>query len=185
MSKLTENQRQYLISLKKKPNENVVRYKEIIKQALVEDDTIIYLLHNKYLEDEEAENDEYFGENIRPQFIIPETQTNVQNFICFEISFDATSRYNPAIKIQQVIFYILCHDKDLIVEEIGASRHDLIAAVLIDKFQGSNMFGNQLKLVSDKPSTTDNHYATRTLIFEQESTNSLTKKDGQVRNLRR
>lgn len=185
MRELTQEQQQYLIDLKKKPNEDTVRYKEIIKQMLLEDDLLMFLLHNKELEEAEAENDEYFGDNIRPQFLIPETQTEVKHFVCFECSFDAVARYNPAIKVQQIIFYVLCNDKDLIVEQIGASRHDLIAALLIDKFQGTNKFGNQFKLVSDKPSTTDNHYATRTLIFEQETTNSLSRADGRAFNLRR
>jgi hypothetical protein len=183
--KLTPDQKNYLIDLKKKPNEDDIRYKEIIKQKLLEDDILIWLLNNKQLEDTEAENDEYFGKNIRPQYLIPEVQTDVQNFVCYEISFEDEARYNPDIKYQQIIFYILCHEKNNIVEEIGAARHDLIAGVLIDKFNGSNVFGNQLKLVSDKPSVTDNDYATRVLIFEQKTTNSLTKSDGRTVNLRR
>jgi len=105
--------------------------------------------------------------------------------VCFETSFDDDALYNPAIKYQTIIFYIMCHEKNGIVEEIGAARQDLIAGILIDKFNGSNMFGNQLKLVSDKPSVTDNKYTTRTLIFEQKTTNSLTKADGKTFNLRR
>ena len=183
--KLTPEQKQYLIDLKKKPNEDDIRYKEIIKQKLLDDDILIWLLNNKKLEDDEAENDEYFGVNIKPTFIIPDTQTDVQNFVCFEVSFDDTARYNPAIKYQEIIFYILCHEANEIVEEIGAARQDLIAGILIDKFNGSNVFGNQLKLVSDKPSVTDTKYSTRTLVFEQKATNSLTKADGQTFNLRK
>lgn len=183
--KLTKEQKQYLIDLKKKPNEDDIRFKEIIKQKLLEDDILIWLLNNKELEDKEAENDEYFGENIKPQYLIPETQTDVQNYLCFEVSYEDGARYNPDIKYVQIIFYILCHEKTSIVEEIGAARHDLIAGVLIDKFNGSNIFGNQLKLISDKPSVTDNNYSTRTLIFEQKATNSLTKADGKSFNMRR
>ena len=182
---LTPEQKQYLIDLKKKPNEDDIRYKEIIKQKLLDDDILIWLLNNKELEDAEAENDEYFGINILPMFIIPETQTDVQNYLCYEVSFEDTARYNPAIKYQEIIFYILCHEKNKIVEEIGAARQDLIAGLLIDKFNGSNLFGNQLKLVSDKPSVTDSKFTTRTLIFEQKATDSLTKADGKTFNLRR
>lgn len=183
--KLSKEDKQYLIDLKHKSNEDIVRYKEIIKQELLDDDILIYLLNNKELEDEEAENDEYFDINIKPEYIIPDTQTKTENFVCFEASLEEVSRYNPAIKIQRIIFYVLCHEKNLIVKDIGAARHDLIAALLIDKFNGTNKFGTQLKLVSDKPSTTDTHYSTRTLIFEQETTNSLTNKDGRVFNLRK
>lgn len=182
---LTPEQKQYLIDLKKKPNEDDIRYKEIIKQKLLEDDVLIWLLNNKELEDDEAANDEYFGINIRPEYIIPETQTNVQNYLCYEVSFDDTARFNPAIKYQEIIFYILCHEDNGIVEEIGAARKDLIAGILIDKFNGSNVFGNQLKLVSDKPSVTDSKFSTRTLVFEQKATDSLSKADGKTFNLRR
>ena len=72
-----------------------------------------------------------------------------------------------------------------VVSEIGAARKDLIAGILIDKFNGSNIFGNQLKLISDKPSVTDNSYSTRTLVFEQKTTDSLTRADGRTFNLRR
>lgn len=182
---LTPEQKQYLIDLKRKPNEDDVRYKEIIKQKLLEDDILIWLLNNKKLEEDNAENDEYFGVNIKPAFIIPETQAEVQNYLCYEISFEDTSRYNPDVKYQEIIFYILCHEADSIVPEIGAARQDLIAGLLIDKFNGTNYFGNQLKLVSDKPSVTDNKFSTRILVFEQKSTNSLTKADGKTFNLRR
>ena len=183
--KLLPEQKQYLIDLMKKPNEDDIRYKEIIKQQLLDDDILIWLLNNKKLEDAESENDEYFGVNIRPEYIIPETQTDVQNFICYEVSFDDNARYNPAIKYQEIIFYILCHEANGIVEEIGAARKDLIAGIIIDKFNGSNIFGNELKLVFDKPSVTDNSYSTRTLVFEQKTTNSLTRADGRTFNLRR
>lgn len=183
--KLKSDEKQYLIDLKKKPNEDDIRYKEIIKQKLLENDTLIWLLNNEKLEETEAENDEYFGENIRPEFIIPETQTDVQNFLCYEVSFEDTARYNPAIKYQEIIFYILCHEKNDIVEEIGAARKDLIAGIIIDMFNGSNAFGNELKLVSDKPSVTDTRYSTRTLVFEQKTTNSLTRANGTTFNLRK
>lgn len=182
---LTPEQKQYLIDLKKKPNEDDVRYKEIIKQKLLDDDILIWLLNNKTLEDAGAENDEYFGVNIRPEYILPETQTDIQNFLCYETSFDDDAQYNPDIKYQQIIFYILCHEKNDIVAEIGASRKDLIAGILIDKFNGKNYFGNQLKLVQSKPSVTDTDYCTRTLIFEQKTPNSMTDANGRTFNLRR
>lgn len=166
------------------PDEDDVRYKQIVKQKLLKNNKLIYLIHNKELEDEEAEADEYFGINILPYYLIQPTQHNVQNYICFEVSFDEVSRGNSVMKIQQIIFYILCHHGDISVKELNSARHDVIAAELINMFQGCNDFGNQLKLVSDKPSVVDNDYAARTLIFEQITTNSITN-NGKVTNLRR
>ena len=166
-----------------KPDKDDVFYKELVKKELLKDNRIIYLLNNKELEEAEAENDEYFGENILPYYLIAEIQSSTKNFICFETSVEQVSRGNSVIKYQQLIFYVLCHNSDNVVKELGSARHDLIASVLIDMFQGSNLFGTQMKLISNKPSTTDNHYATRTLIFTQETPNYVMT-NGKVKSLR-
>ena len=166
-----------------KPDKDDVFYKELVKKKLLKDERLIYLLNNKELEDAEAENDEYFGISILPQFLIADIQSSTKNFICFETSVEQVSRSNSIIKYQQLIFYVLCHESDNVVKELSSARHDLIASVLIDLFQGSNLFGNQMKLISNKPSTTDNHYATRTLIFTQETANYAVN-NGKVKSLR-
>lgn len=170
-TKEIEQLRQY----RNKPDKDDVFYKELVKKKLLNDDRIIYLLNNKELEDSEAENDEYFGINILPYFIISEIQSSTKNFICFETSVENVSRENSIIKYQHLTFYILCHESDNVVKELGSARHDLIASVLIELFQGSNLFGNQMKLIVNKPSTTDNHYPTRTLVFSQETPNYVLK----------
>lgn len=181
---ISDEELEYLRKLKREPNEDDIRYKEVIKRRLLKNNKIIYLLHNKELEEKESENDDYFGDNILPFYLISPVQTTVKNYLCFETSFESVSRYNSVMKNQQVIFYILCHNKDINVTEVGVARHDLIASVLIDEYNGSNIFGTQLKLISDKPSVVDNNYSARTLIFEQITTNSITNKDGKEFNLR-
>lgn len=169
---ITEKELDELRRLRNEPDEVDVRYKQIIKQRLLTNNKIIFLIHNKELED--AEPDEYLGVNILPYYLIAPTQTNVKNYICFETSFDEVSRGNSVMKIQQIIFYILCHHSDINVAELSSARHDMIAAELINMFQGCNDFGTQLKLMSNKPSVVDNDYSARTLIFEQITTNSIT-----------
>lgn len=166
-----------------KPDKDDVFYKELVKKELLKDERLIYLLNNKELEDAEAENDEYFGINILPFFLIAPTQSSTKNYICFETSVENVSRMNSIIKFQQLHFYVLCHESDNVVKELGSARHDLIASVLIDLFQGSNLFGTQMKLMMNKPSTTDNHYATRTITFSQETPNYVMN-NGKVKNLR-
>ena len=178
-SKTIDQLRQY----RNKPDKDDVFYKELVKQELLKSDDIIYLLNNKELEEAEAENDEYFGVNILPYFIIHPVQAATKNYVCFETSVENISRENSIIKYQELIFYILCHESDNIVKEVGSARHDLIASVLIDTFQGSNIFGNQMKLISNKPSTTDNDYATRTLIFSQWTPNYISR-NGRTTGLR-
>ena len=181
--KLSEKDLAELRRYRNEPDEDNVRYKQIIKKKLLANNKIIYLLHNKELEDEEAEADEYLGVNILPYYLISPTQHNVQNFICFETSFENVSRGNSVMKLQNIIFYILCHQADIKVAELSSPRHDILAAEVTNMFQGCNDFGTQLKLMSDKPSVTDNDYATRTLIFSQITTNSITN-EGRQMNLR-
>jgi hypothetical protein len=181
--KLTDKELAELRKYRNEPDEDNVRYKQIIKKKLLANNKIIYLLHNKELEDEEAEADEYLNVNILPYYLIAPAQSSVQNFICFETAFENVSRGNSVMKIQQIIFYILCHNKDINVAELSSPRHDIIAAEITNMFQGCNDFGTQLKLMSDKPSVTDNDYATRTLIFAQITTNSITN-EGRSMNLR-
>ena len=127
---ITEKELEELRRLRNEPDEVDVRYKQIIKQRLLTNNKIIFLIHNKELED--AEPDEYLGVNILPYYLIAPTQTNVKNYICFETSFDEVSRGNSVMKIQQIIFYILCHHSDITVAELSSARHDMIAAELIN-----------------------------------------------------
>lgn len=175
MMKLADAILKKLRSYRQNSEDDNIRYKQIIKQKLLENDTILYLINNKELQDRDADADEYYNTNILAHYIIPDTQHNVQNFICFETSCDDVSRSNTIMKNQQIIFYILCHRDDLNVKEVNVDRHDLIAAVLKEMFQGCNDFGSQLKLVQDKPGVVDTQYCSRTLIFKQITPNDIVK----------
>lgn len=178
---LTDDQITTLRSYRNESYEDDVRYKEIIKNKLVDSELIIYLLNNTELEDEGAEASDYFGVNILPYYMVTPTQTNVQNFICFETNFSDVSRSNSIMKKQEIIFYILCEQKNIIENYTSAARHDLIASILIEMFQGINDFGNQMKLLSNQSSVVDNDYACRTLVFEQITTSSMGKIAGGLR----
>jgi len=70
------------------------------------------------------------------------------------------------MKLLQITFYILCEEKGNIEKATGIARHDLIGAVIMDIFNWSNLFGDQIYCVSDQPGVTDNDYAIRTIVFE-------------------
>lgn len=182
--KISEQELSELLSYKQQSNEDIVRYKELIKYQLLKSNKIIYLLNNKELEENEAENDEYFNVNILPYYLIKPTQTDVQNFICYEIQFNEIPRNNPGMKHTEIVFHILCEQKNIVEQKTGIARHDLIAAVLIDMFHGTNIFGNQIVLVSNEPSVVDTDYSARTLVFEQQTNNSLKRLNGTTFNLR-
>lgn len=170
-----------LLKFKTNVDNDDVRFKEIIKEHLLDNEKIIYVLNNKELQEAEAGPSDYYGVNIFPHYVIPGTQHNVQNYVCYETSFDEVARYNTVIKVGQIIFYILCEEKTAIEENTGIAREDLLGALIIEQFNWSNFFGQQIRLVSDRPSVVDNHYPCRTLIFEGKFPNSIAKtKDGKT-----
>ena len=122
-----------------------------------------------------GEWDRYFGSdaNIRPFIFIPDTQTDVKHYICYQVSTEENVRYNQNEKILDITFTIFIHGNDRIDKRTGIPRHDLIASIIREKFNWSSIFGMQSKLISSKESTTDNNYVVRTLIFQIEDTNSI------------
>lgn len=160
-----------------------IRIKNIIKNKLESNPYIKYALnHVKHDEDYDDDDDDNNVSNILPYYAVFDTQTNVDNFLCFETSYDELQRYNNSFKLQQIIFYILCHSRSVNDEILGMARHDMIAALLIDQFDYTNDFGPRIHLVSNKPGLVDSRYVSRTLIFEAISDNNLARTvDGEPR----
>lgn len=174
------------------PDDDNIRYKKKIRDALLNNIKILYALNNKELEselfdgeklniDEETgellgEVDRYFGDNanIRPYLFIPETQTEVKHYICYQVTFDETPRYNNTQKYTTIVFTIFVNGKDRTDKLTGIPRHDLLASIIREEFNWSNIFGMQTHLISSKESITDNNYLVRTLIFQTTDTNSIT-----------
>ena len=178
------------------PDDESTQYKEKIKQALMKSPELLYALHEEELETElycEDENrnlvlnideetgellgevDRYFGEssNIRPYLFIPETQTEVKHYVCYQVMFDELPRYNDTQKYTQITFTIFVNGKDREDELTGLPRHDLIASIIREKFNWSNIFGMQTHIITSKESTTDNNFIVRTLVFQLVDTNGI------------
>lgn len=150
-----------------------IRIKNIIKEKLYSDKRIIHVLNNKTLDEDMP--DEYIGRNIFDFYLIPGTIIDVENYICFETKMKELSASNQIIRVQQIIFYVLCDEKNIIDKETGISRHDLLCALIKDIFNYSNCFGQQIHISEETPSVVDNDFAARTLIFEMETHNAITK----------
>lgn len=178
------------------PNDDNILYKQKIKNALISNPCLLYAINEKKLESELfdadgninwelndetgiyeplGEWDRYFGEssNIRPFLFIPETQTTVKHYICYQAAFNETPRYNAIEKYMNITFTIFVHGDDSIDKLTGIPRHDLIASILRERIQWSNIFGTQCRLVSDRESVTDTNYLVRTLVFECTILNSI------------
>lgn len=175
------------------PDDDNIKYKKKIHDALLNNVELLYALNNKELEselfsddgnlniDEDTgellgEVDRYFGDNsnIRPYLFFPETQTEVKHYVCYQVMFDEMPRYKDTQKYTKIIFTIFVNGKDGVDKLTGIPRHDLIASIIREKFNWSNIFGTQIHLISSKESTTDNNYLVRTLIFQSTDTNSVT-----------
>ena len=175
------------------PDDDNIRYKEKIHDALLSNVELLYALNNEELESElfdEDENllideetgellgevDRYFGDNsnIRPYLFIPETQTDVKHYICYQVMFNELPRYQNVQKYTEITFNIFVNGKDRTDKLTGIPRHDLIASIIREKFNWSNIFGMQTHLISSKESIIDNNYLVRTLIFQITDVNSIT-----------
>ena len=175
------------------PDDDNIRYKEKIHDALLSNAELLYALNNEELEselfgednnlliDEETgellgEVDRYFGDNsnIRPYLFIPDTQTDVKHYVCYQVTFDELPRYQNVQKYTEITFNIFVNGKDRTDKLTGIPRHDLIASIIREKFNWSNIFGMQTHLISSKESVTDNNYLVRTLIFQITDVNSIT-----------
>ena len=152
-----------------------IRWKEKIKEKLLSNRKLLYVLDNKKLLEQDADPDAYFGDSILPYYIIHPTQSSSQNFVCYEVQFREEARYNKTVKVAEIIFYCLSEQKNVIDQTTYLARHDLLAALVQNQFNYTNVFGCQMHIVSDMPSVTDNDYATRTLIFEGEMPNNMVK----------
>ena len=174
------------------PDDDNIKYKHIIRKALLNCPELLYALNNNELEselfDEDGnllidkdtgellgEVDRYFGDNssIRPSLFIPDTQTTVNSYVCYQVMFDELPRYQNIYKYNEIIFNIFVNGKDRTDKLTGIPRHDLIASIIRERFNWSSIFGMQSKLISSKESTTDNNYVVRTLIFQIEDTNNI------------
>lgn len=187
-----------LRTYKTTPDDENIQYKKKIEKALMLNPCLLYALNEKSLESELFDDngninwewneelgeyeplgewDRYFGSNsnIRPFLFIPDTQTEVKHYICYQVSFDETPRYQDTLKYTTITFTIFIHGNDRMDKLTRIPRQDLIASIIRERFNWSNIFGMQTHLISSKESTTDNNYVVRTLVFQIVDTNGVVK----------
>lgn len=178
-----------LRAYKTTPDDENIQYKKKIEKALMLNPCLLYALNEKSLESELFDDDgninwewneekkeyeplgewdRYFGSNsnIRPFLFIPDTQTEVKHYICYQTSFNESPRYNAIEKYAQITFTIFVHGNDRMDKSTGIPRHDLIASILRERINWSNIFGTHCELVSNRESATDYNYLVRTLVFQ-------------------
>lgn len=153
-------------------NDDVIEMKRIIKQMLIDDEDILEALHNTEIELDSP--DEFLDKNIFGFIRIPQTQDTVRNFICFTVDDIEENRFNDVMKTQYIQFNVICHLSDM-QTGYGMDRHDLIAYLIRDTFNWTNVFGLQFKLIYNQEKAMDSDYYCRMMKFEATKPNSLNK----------
>lgn len=164
------------------------RYKYRIMKMLTENQDILWTLHNKTLEeksyiakDEEGNEIEMLnGDTYRDVSIfnflkIPEIQSTVKNYICFEVNDIEQSRYNKDLIIKNIIFRTVSHEDDY-KTDWGIARQDLLAAIIQSNFDWTNAFGLHIEKIADRGKVAENGYYYREFVYETTIPNNLVNK---------
>lgn len=180
--KWTEADTKLLLDMKTHMDSDDIRIKEKIKEVLLNNKFLLYVIGNNELwenvEEDGTGADEYFGTHLLPYYLINPVQHAAETYVCYECSYNNTDRFSrvsASYKELSINFQILSNYKVLINQETGIPKHDLLAAIIIDQFNHTNYFGETIHLISDQPSVVDNDFACRNLTFRQTCDNNLVK----------
>jgi len=143
------------------------RYKYKIMKMLTENQDVLWALHNAELEEKFAFKDDegntklngdaYRNVSVFNFLKIPDIQSRVRNYICFEVNDIEQPRYNDALIIKNIIFRTVSHDDDY-KTDWGMSRQDLLALIIQSEFDWTNAFGMHIEKISDKGRIAENGY---------------------------
>lgn len=161
----------------------IVLFKQMVLKDLYTDKDIIETLHNVELEKAGASPEDYRGVNIFSYLKIPNTQSTVKNFICFDVNLNGDFyRDNPAFLQNYVIFRTVSHDED-VGTEYGIDRQDLLGMLIKDRYTWSNYMGMTLQLEYDLPKIAENGYYYREIRFKLSSPNSMVQRGSYIGNM--
>lgn len=167
------------------PDDDNIRFKNKIREELMRCPELLYSLNEKKLEselfnedgslNEDGEWDRYFGANanIRPFVSFPDVQTEMKNYLCYEVGIEKMPRDITIKKYCYVTFTCFVYMANGIDKYTGLARHDLIMSIIRERFAWSNIFSAKAIIVSDKPGSTDNNYITRTVVYQIELPDSV------------
>lgn len=113
---------------------------------------------------------------------VNDIQTEVLNFVMFDISDERQSYTNSLIKHQVITVMILVQENDMDTE-YGIDRVDLLSYIVKDLLCWSNETGLHYELQSDVFGVTESQYYARTLKFLVKTTNTNNMRNGRMINL--
>ena len=161
--------------------DDIDSYKYIIMDILTKNQDILKTLHNKDFEQEDKKingllnGDLYRDVNIFNFLKIPDTQSVSKNYICFEVDDMEQVRYNEALITKNITFRTVAFEDD-IKTDWGIARQDLLAMIIKNKFDWSNVFGMHVSKIYDRGRVSEDGYYYRELIYETTVPNNLVNK---------
>lgn len=145
-------------------------YKELLLTDLKKDGDLLELLHNSSLS--LSRPDDFVNVNIFSFLRIPDPQSVIKNFLCFELDKATSISGNSFKTVYELTFRCITHVDD--VETVwGMNRHDLLAAIIKDRYNYSNILGTQLSKTTDKGYIAENAYYYRVVKFQTIQNNDL------------
>lgn len=169
---------------KDKNIDDIVLMKQMILKDLFSDPDIIETLHNTELEAREAPPEDYYNVNIFSFLKIPDTQSVVKNFICFEVNDLNETFYSTTFLEKGVMFRTVSHEDDY-KTEYGIDRQDLLGMLIKDRYNWSNFMGMRLQKEYDSGKIAQNGYYYREIRFRVTSPNAMVQKNRYIQNLDR
>lgn len=181
-----------LRAYKDNPDDWIIRFKDKIQKNLLNCPELLIALGWSELESEvinsdgtintEGDRDLYFNKAIKPVITIPDTQTETNTILCYTVNNDEPPFFASRTQLRKtenrtvyytITFTVFSHYGNYWEPNTQIPRHDLICSILRERFNWSNIFGLTCSITSDKESTTDNNYITRTLVFQGMAINGL------------
>lgn len=145
--------------------------KQLILDRLLGDSDLLEMLNNPKLSINNS--DEYYNVNIFSHLINPNLEIKVSNYIAFEVD-DNSIATNDLFVNKTITFLVVCDEKT-INTKWGMDRHDVIAAIIKDLFNWSNILGVHIVKSSDVADVSKIGYIYREIKFMTVSLNGLTK----------
>lgn len=182
-------------------NNDIIYKKAIIKRVFNEDPDlkdVLGQLHplplNKYVDKDNPTEEELkertrileYNEKVsHPQILsflkVNDIQTEVLNFVMFDIGDERPSYTSDLMKNQVLTVMVLVQEDDMDTE-YGIDRADLLGYIIKDILGNSNLTGLRMKPYSDEPGITDTAYYCRTLKFLIHAPNANNFRSGVQRN---
>lgn len=152
-----------------KQYDDIEMYKYKIMKLLTDDNDILIALNNGDLTGHKG--DDYRNVNIFNFLKIPDTQSTVKNFICFEVHDVEQPRYTDGLIKKSIVFRTISHSDDVLTD-YGMARQDLLALIIKNKFDWSQEFGIHIEKIRDYGKVTENGYYYREFIYETTTVNN-------------